>query len=130
MKPKVLFTKETTEFICNALGIEILTTENGTKCINQNGIIIFLDDIIGFHKDIGAITDIRTLVVPEKEIKVGTMMVAIDPCTMSPSRKDALIVGKEYMVHYVNNHSFCICSEIDDTHIFFLDSCKGFLRIK
>ena len=131
MKVKILFNQETVEIICNALGIEILTTEKGVKSINQNGTIILLDDIIAFHKDIGAITNIEQLYAVKEEIKIGTIMIAIDPCTMNDGTgKDALVVGKEYVVERVDNLWFDIYSEVDDAHSFPLDDYKDVLKIK
>ena len=63
-------------------------------------------------------------------IEVGTVLIAKDPCVMEETGKNALIVGKEYPVDYMNTIYFGIKSEVDEKHIFGFDEYKSFFKVK
>lgn len=58
----------------------------------------------------------------EDEIIVGTVLIAKDKCEMKRNASgDALVVGEEYPVNYVDARNLAIESKIDKSHLFSLE---------
>lgn len=53
-----------------------------------------------------------------KDLKIGTILKAINPCLMKDSGKEALIVGQEYVIIDFFINDFVVKSEVDDNHFF------------
>jgi hypothetical protein len=54
-------------------------------------------------------------------IQEGTILIAKTKCEMEYNCGEALIIGKEYLVHYVSDVDLAIASEFDDYHLFDLN---------
>jgi hypothetical protein len=54
------------------------------------------------------------------DLKVGTVLIAKDPCIMTQTKIAALIVGKEYDIKWIdlNRNEFTVESEYDKNHYF------------
>jgi hypothetical protein len=64
------------------------------------------------------------------KIQKGTVLIATNPCKMIHSRKNALIVGKEYIVIGITSEGFIIKSKVNDFHLFFFNDYVRFFKIK
>lgn len=53
-----------------------------------------------------------------RNLKEGQKIRAIDPCTMHPDGRQALIVGKEYAIRGAGWNAFSIVSEVSNNHYF------------
>jgi len=59
----------------------------------------------------------------EVVIKVGTVLIAKDKCEMKRNASgDALVVGEEYPINYVDARNLAVESKIDKNHLFSLES--------
>jgi hypothetical protein len=67
-----------------------------------------------------------------KEIKKGTVLIAIHPCKMiyRKVKPNALIVGKEYVVDMVTSEEFRIKSEVSERHYFNFNDYIKYFKIK
>lgn len=61
----------------------------------------------------------------QQTIKVGTILIAKDKCEMKRNATgDALIIGNEYPVNYIDGFCLAVKTNIDENHLFELDKNK------
>lgn len=67
-----------------------------------------------------AILQIKNRTYNPLTMQIGQTIWAIDPCEMTFTKKEALIVGKAYEVKVLGNDYFKIESELHPMHVFYL----------
>ena len=71
----------------------------------------------------------------KSKLQIGTELVAINPCLMRSTGEEALIVGKEYKISYLDtddedNDCIVIIDEQNEEHWFLVDELSGFFTYK